>query len=102
MVAAVKKNVVYEAVVTQNTGYNTGLQHSYIGLTSQTFKERYSKHQSSLRNQSKDSATTLSEHVHKLNRDNVEYAIDWKIIDRAKSYNGRTCDLCLTEKTRII
>ena len=59
-------------------------------------------HQSWLKTQSKHNATTLSEHVHKLNRENVEYDIDWKIIDKAKSYDGRKCDLCLTEKTRIM
>ena len=52
--------VIYEATVT-NTA--TKKEEHYIGLTKNTFKERYTAHTSSFKLASKRKSTTLSEHI---------------------------------------
>ena len=32
----------------------------------------------------------------------IDYSIDWRIIEQARSYNGLTCNLCLSEKSLIL
>jgi hypothetical protein len=97
-----QKDVIYEALITENSGPNLGKQHSYIGLTSQTFKERYSKHLQTLKKKDSSNHTKLSDFAHKLGERNIQYDINWRIIERAKSYDGIQCRLCLGEKTKIL
>merc|ERR1712035_137914 len=73
-----------------------------IGLTSQTFKERYQKHKYTLKHKSSKEHTALSELAHKMTERGIDYSVDWRIIEQARSYNGLTCNLCLSEKSHIL
>ena len=76
----------------------------YIGLTENTFKERWNQHKYTFRHESKEKSTELSKHVWNLKRSGIEPILHWEIIDHASSYrNGaKTCNLSLTEKYHII
>ena len=95
-------DVVYEAKLIQTSGAQTGSEHSYIGLTSQTFKARFSKHKATLKNPNSKEHTALSEFAHKLTERGVDYKIQWRIVEKAKSFDGLRCNLCLSEKAHIL
>ena len=95
-------DVVYEAKVIQTSGAQIGSEHSYIGLTSQTFKARFSKHKATLKNPNSKEHTALSEFVHKLKDRGVDYKIQWRLVEQAKSFDGLRCNLCLSEKAHIL
>ena len=69
---------------------------AYIGLASNTFKERYLNHISSFRNQRYKESTALSKYIWKLKDQNKPYEIKWFIDMYASSYH------CNTEKTLIL
>ena len=76
-----------------------GKSESYIGLTSRTFKDRYTKHRSSINNENSKQKTTLSKYIWDLKRRNVNFELKWKIISKAKPYSpsSKCCELCLRE-----
>ena len=76
----------------------------YVGLTSYTFKTRYSAHKNSFIHPEKKHQTELSTHIWKLKDKNIPHSINWKIIKHARPYSPRTkrCNLCLWEKYYII
>ena len=92
--------IVYQATITTSTE----APETYIGLTANTFKIRYSNHKSSIKHTSKRTDTELSKYIWKLKDSNTEYNIKWKIIKKATPYNNksRRCGLCLWEKFYII
>ena len=93
------KNVIYQAnVITDND--NKG----YIGLTSTTFKTRYTGHKASFTNPQKRNSTELSKYIWTLKDTNTPYQLKWKILRRAQPYSPRSkrCNLCLWEKLFII
>ena len=57
-----KNNIVYKATVTAD---NTNTMH-YIGMTANTFKERFRNHTISFRNKKYANETELSKHIWKL------------------------------------
>ena len=95
----VQSSVVYKADVTTSTSTST-----YIGLASNTFKERYNNHLSTLRYKHKENHTTLSKYIWQLKSEGIQYDIKWSIIGHAPAYNkvSKKCHLCLLEKTNII
>ena len=95
-------NTIYQATVTQ---VDSGKTETYIGLASTDWKARLGVHKSSFKHKPKPEAkssngTELSTHVWELKEQHIEHKIDWKILDRASSFNPTTklCRLCLTEK----
>ena len=76
---------------------------NYIGLCSTTFKARLAVHTQSFKN-SNTNQTSLSKHIAKLKNENVEYKINWKIVDRGKPYTpvNDICQLCTKEAYYII
>ena len=95
-----KAEVIYQAKVTTAASEET-----YVGLTANTFKQRYNNHMSSFRNSEKRLATELSKHVWQLKDNNTNFNITWQIITQAKAANNqnqRTCGLCLAEKFYIL
>ena len=77
----------------------------YVGLTGNTFKERWNSHNYTMNHEESTNHTQLSNHFWDLKRSGVNKPIlSWKVIDRAPSYKNGTknCDLCLTEKLHII
>ena len=91
------KSIVYQATVKQE---NNQEEQTYVGLTENTFKTRYTEHKASFNHINKRHATTLSEHIWSLKDKNIQYNIKWKILTKAKAYNpnSKKCNLCLTEK----
>ena len=61
-------------------------------------------HRQSFKNSNLKNATELSKHIWHLKGNNEEYDLSWRIIDKAKPYNGSSnkCSLCLLEKYHIL
>ena len=95
------KGIVYQATVTRQDNLK---METYIGLTENSFKSRYTGHVSSFKDQKRRNATALSEYIWKLKEKNVQYSIKWKIVSKAKSYStsSKLCNLCTEEKFFII
>ena len=94
------KSIVYEATV--KTSEDT---YTYIGLTGDTFKARYSTHKSSFKHEKYRTATALSQKIWELKESNTDYTLTWSILKKAHAYKGggrAKCDLCLTEKLEIL
>ena len=60
--------------------------HYIIGLTKYTFNCRSHKHKYSFRYESKKNATELSNFVRENKHANTETSLEWKVLDKAKSY----------------
>ena len=76
----------------------------YIGLTENTFKDRFYKHKNSFKYESKRNATELSNFVWENKHTSTETNLVRNILDKARAYRPETnrCLLCLTEKYHII
>ena len=86
-----------------NCGNGRGETQNYVGLTANTFKERYSGHLTNFNNEH-SKGTTLSTYIWKLKNESKIYNITWKILKHAKPFspiNGQ-CALCTAEKKFII
>ena len=94
-------SLVYNAHVTSDE--NTPGK-DYIGLTEGTFKQRFYNHQLSFRNTNYAKSTELSKHIWSLKGERRDYRIKWTIVTSAAPYNNvsKRCNLCLTEKLKII
>ena len=93
------QSIVYQADVKEDTRTST-----YIGLASNTFKERFTNHQSSFKHQNQKESTALSKHIWDLKEQRKAHDICWSIAATAPAYNpnSKTCHLCLMEKTLIL
>ena len=91
-------NLVYKSTIT--TADNTKM---YIGLTGNSFKERFTGHKASFTHRTQAHKTTLSSHIWELKDKDIPFTQQWDIICTAPSYNRkvRTCHLCIMEKTHI-
>ena len=96
-----KESVIYQATVT--TEDNNPPQ-TYVGLTENSFKTRYSNHKTSFCNSNKRLSTELSKHIWHLRDNNANFKVTWKILKQAAPYNpaSNRCNLCLWEKYFII
>jgi hypothetical protein len=94
-------NVVYKATVTETV---SGSSETYTGLTGNTFKNRWNKHNSDMRLQAGRGKTKLSTHTWDLKDANTDYEIEWDFIEQASSFNPitRKCRLYLVEKYHIM
>ena len=92
---------IYKATVTETTSNN---QETYIGLTENKFKTRFNLHKSSFKLEHKRTPTTLSDHVWKLKKKNINFNITWQVIKRVKPFSpsNKVCGLCLQEKLSIL
>ena len=95
------KSVVYQATVTRE---DTQKEETYVGLTENNFKTRFSNHALSFRSRKLRNATELSKYIWSLKEAEVGYSIRWKILKRCRPYSSTTkrCNLCLHEKFVII
>ena len=95
------KSIVYKAEIRSQ---HDGSVKTYIGMTSNTFKEKYRNHVKSFRHPHYSSGTELSKYVWKLKNDCKKFAIKWSIVKRAQAYTpgGSHCKLCTEEKLQII
>ena len=96
--ACMNESVIYSATVSTNS-----TSKEYIGLSSNSFKQRYTKHTDSFRWRERGQ-TTLSSYIWKLEDKNADYKLDWKIKSKATAYRPGAgfCDLCISEKTAIL
>ena len=92
--------VVYQATINRQDG----IVDTYIGLSEPPFKDRFRNHKSNFKTRNPKNATSLSKHIWKLQDQNIEHDVSWKIVSRAKPFNHVTnyCQLCTREKYFII
>ena len=92
-----QEDVVYHATITNPNKNETK---KYIGSTT-NFKNRFSNHKSSFKNEKNKNATTLSNYMWE-NKLGPDY-IKWEILKKAPSYvNGQKfCGLCHPNKNEI-
>ena len=83
--------------------FNTGNTFN-TGLTGNTFKKRWNKHEGDFRNTTGKHNTRLSTHICKLKEEGKDYETKWEILDRAPTHNpvNMKCRLCLKEIFYII
>ena len=95
-----EKEVIYKCKV---NAPNSDSKH-YIGLTANSFKQRWYGHNHTFRNEEKKKSTELSNYVWELQSRDISPNLNWEIIDHGRPYrNGsKQCNLCLTEKYHII
>ena len=96
-----KESVIYQATVTTE---DNKPNKTYIGLTENTFKTRFTNHKASFNHKTKRLKTELSKHIWQLKESNTRFKITWKILKQASPYNPASsrCNLCLWEKYFII
>ena len=70
--------------------------------STQSFKQRFQKHKYTIKNKKSKEHTALSELAHNLTERGIDYKIDWRIVEQARSYDGLKCNLCLSEKSHIL
>ena len=77
---------------------------TYIGLTENSFKARFSNHKTSFKHKFKKNSTELSKYIWELKDDNVKCHVTWKIIKQAQAYSNATkrSNICLWEKYYIL
>ena len=86
------KNVIYQATV--NTNDSTKI---YIGSTGRRFKDRYSEHKSSFKKYDPEgNYTELAKHIHKLNRNKIDFKISWSLLHRMRDNSQRVAKICQT------
>ena len=109
-------NLVYQATVTtipppQNPtlpdappSQNLPETHTYIGLTSNTFKTRIANHKKSFNHRRYGKETTLSQKIWELKDAGQDYDIKWKMVERSQPFSPITgvCALCTLEKWYIL
>ena len=96
-----KSAVIYQATVA--TEDNRPAE-TYVGLTENSFKTRYSNHKSSFRDPNKRLSTELSKHIWHLKDAKIGFSLTWKILKQAAPFNpaSNRCNFCLWEKYFII
>ena len=94
------KSLVYKAEVSTDKD-NAKV---YIGVTANSFKERFRNHTKSIKNERHGNETELSKYIWKLKRAKRSYDIKWSIVKRVPSCkaDSRKCNLCLEEKLLIM
>ena len=77
---------------------------TYVGLTENSFKTRYSNHKSSFRDPNKRLSTELSKHIWHLKDAKIGFSLTWKILKQVAPFNpaSNRCNSCLWEKYFII
>jgi len=94
------RNVIYKAVVQNDKDEEKKF---YLGLTENSFKERFSNHKKSFRHKGYEKETGLSKYVWELKEQNKSPSIKWSIVKKVNSKPiNNFCKLCLMEKLYII
>ena len=93
--------VIYKATVTTVL---TREAKEYIGCTEGSFIKRWHGHQKSFKHIAYRNDTALSTFLWKLKEKGIEYEISWEILDKVPlvKRSSRFCNLCVTEKWRIL
>ena len=93
------ENVVYQATVLSENDEQT-----YVGLTSTSFKARWSNHKTAFKHKKHKNDTTLAQHIWELQESDLNYTITWKFLGRAQPFSpvSGVCNLCTLEKWHIL
>ena len=93
------KSVIYKATVKTNNNSKY-----YVGLTGNSFKERFNSHSSSFRSEKYRKQTALSKYVWKLKDKGSNYTINWEVLKQSNTVKRKSglCNLCLEEKFMIL
>ena len=93
------KNIIYQAIVKVDNEI-----HTYIGLTSTTFKDRLYNHTQSFKNEKLKNSCKLAQFIWNLKNNGKNYEVTWKLINRAHPYSvaSNICSLCILEKYYIL
>ena len=91
------------SLVYKSTVEAAGTTKEYIGLTANTFKERFTGHKQSFNHQKFAHRTTLSSYLWELKNKDIPFTQRWSIVSQAPAYSRkvRACHLCLMEKLQI-
>ena len=75
-----------------------------IGLTGNTFKDRFNRHSTSFKLEKYRKETELSKYVWYLTDKGRDFAIEWGILCRSNTFKRKSgiCNLCLEEKFAIL
>ena len=86
------------------TEHKTEKKEGYVGLTANSFKERFRGHTSSFKHIDKKGETALSIYIWELKEKRIKFNIKWKILETANTFSptNNKCMLCLREKYYII
>lgn len=76
----------------------------YIGLASNSFKERFMNHRMSFKQEKYKCSTQLSKYLWSQKEEGKCVDLRWSILARAPSYHParKKCELCLAEKAYIL
>ena len=93
------ENVIYQAEVTNKNNQKA----DYIGMTTTSFKKRFSNHKKSFRHEDYQHETTLSTYIWN-NELNPQPNIKWTILKKCHPYSpgSRSCTVCNEEKYFIL
>ena len=75
-----QSSVIYQATVETNDNKPS---QTYIGLTENPFKTRFTNHRNPFKDHKKKLCSELSKHVWKVKEGNVKFQISWKILKHA-------------------
>ena len=67
------------------TSNDTDNHPHYIGLTENTFKDRFYKHRNSFKYENKRNATELSNFVWENKRERTDTNLEWDVLDKASA-----------------
>ena len=95
------ESVIYQATVAT---VDNKPDQTYVGLSENSFKTRFTKHKASLNHPSKRLNTELSKYIWQLKDTKTNFQTTWKILKQAAPYNPASnhCNVCLWEKYFII
>ena len=93
------ETIIYKATVDSQRG-----KAIYIGSCESTFKKRYYNHKKSFNNTQYKHETSLSTYIWDLKDNEINYNLNWEIVQKCKPYKcaTRICQLCLSEKLQIM
>ena len=94
------RSVIYKAVVQNEIDEETKF---YLGLTENSFKERFNNHKKSFKHKRYEKESELSKYIWELKEQNKSPSISWSIVKKVNSKPiNNFCKLCLMEKLYII
>ena len=87
------KSLGYRAAVAA-TG--TSAEEKYVGLTANTFKQRFVGHKQDFNKQDNRSKSTLTGHIWNLNDKHEEPKVNWEVVCRAALFSPTT-GVCIVQ-----
>ena len=93
------QNVMYHTTVAAGQSVET-----YVGITANTFKERWTSHKSDFRLLHRRQSTTLSGHIWDCKGRGEDPKLKWKFLKTAAPFSpiSKKCNLCIEEKFQIL